>query len=369
MRRIHLRNIRRRDIPGLDVTRRKREKKMAKQSSQQVVLITGASSGIGKATALEFARRGASLVLAARRVDPLDATAAECAALGARALTVPTDVSDESSVARLAAIALETFGRIDVWINNAAVGAFGRFTDMPAQAFRRVIETNFFGYVHGARSVMPIFQRQGYGVLINNASTMARLAGPYYSAYAAAKHAVRALGMSLREEMSLAGFKDVHVCTVMPGSVDTPFFQHSANYTGREVKPLPPVYPAAKVAKAMADCAVRPRREFFVGNAGRVFNAQYRLSAAGTEEAMARAVDKFHLGRDGNVPATDGNLFKPLNLGTTVEGGWTRSGRHQVDGGTGNSRRIRNGLAATALAAAGAWIYSRRRPRGLSPSP
>jgi hypothetical protein len=118
------------------------------------------------------------------------------------------------------------------------------------------------------------------------------------------------------------------------------------------------------VAEAIADCAVRPRREFFVGNAGRVFNAQYRLASAAMEEGMARIVDRLHLGADGNVPSTDGNLFNPLGLGTTIEGGWTRSGRHSMDAAKGKTGRVRNRLLAAlglAAAAAGAWAFSRNR--------
>src|SRR5262249_9531732 len=161
---------------------------MRERLSNKVVVITGASSGIGRETARRFAREGASVVLAARREDVLKRLAED---LGPRTLAVPTDVTDESSVQRLADKAVETFGRLDVWVNNAGVMAVGKFLEIPPDVFRQVIETNFFGYVFGARAALKQFRRQGWGVLINNASVESKLTAPYATAYAASKHAVR----------------------------------------------------------------------------------------------------------------------------------------------------------------------------------
>jgi short-subunit dehydrogenase len=305
---------------------------MSKKLTDSVIVITGASSGIGKAAALEFARNGARLVLAARRANALEETAEECRGVGARALAIPTDVTEEEQVRELARRAVEAHGRIDVWVNNASVGAAGPFEEIPAHAFRRVMETNFFGYVHGARAALPIFKRQGKGTLINNASMVARIPEPYFSAYVASKHAVLGLGGSLRQELFLEGMKDVHVCTVMPSAIDTPFFQHSANYTGRAMKVPPPVYPASMVAEAMVSCAEKPRREFFVGKSGRMFNFQKRLSAKLAEPAMAKMVDATHFYRDRPAPAADGSLFSAMDAGTSVSGGWTSpGGYHELD--------------------------------------
>jgi NAD(P)-dependent dehydrogenase (short-subunit alcohol dehydrogenase family) len=142
------------------------------------VVITGASSGIGRAAALLFARREARLVLAARAEQPLRAVAAECG----NALAVPTDVRDEAAVTALADRAVERFGRIDVWVNSAGVIAYGRFEDVPGDVFRAVIETNLMGQVHAARAVLPQFRRQGSGVLVNMASVWGRFTSPDVSA-------------------------------------------------------------------------------------------------------------------------------------------------------------------------------------------
>jgi NAD(P)-dependent dehydrogenase (short-subunit alcohol dehydrogenase family) len=133
---------------------------MAQKIRDSVVVITGASGGIGRATALVLAGRGAAVVLAARRQQPLYELAGECEERGGRALAVPTDVTDEEAVRRLAQQAVEQFGRIDTWVNNAAVTLFGRIEETPYEAYRRVIETNLFGYIHGARVVIPYFREQ-----------------------------------------------------------------------------------------------------------------------------------------------------------------------------------------------------------------
>ena len=322
---------------------------MAKNLEDAVVVVTGASSGIGRATALAFAEKGANLVLAARREWALREVAAECEQRGARALVVPTDVTDEAAVQELAGSAVGHFGRIDVWVNNAAVTLFARFEDAPPADYRRVIETNLFGYVHGARAAMPLFYRQGSGVLINVGSIMSKVPAPYASAYVVSKHGVRALGECLRQEVVLAGADDVHVCTVMPATIDTPFFQHAANYTGRAVKAMPPVYPAEDVAEKIVDLAQRPEREVVVGNAGRLMELQQTLAQGMTERTLATLIDEQHLA-DEPAPPTPGNLFAPVGEGTGVSGGW------RSDGGSSRSRK----LAATLLVSLPAVLAWRR---------
>jgi len=305
---------------------------MPRKIQDSVVVITGASSGIGKATALAFAKKGASVVVAARREAPLQETARECEQLGARAIAVPTDMTDFQAVQHLADRALETFGRIDVWVNNHGVTLFARFEEAPMEDYRRVIEVDLLGSIYGARVVLPIFREQGAGTLINQGSMVSKLSEPYVSSYVAAKHGIRGLGMSLRQELALNGSKQIHVCTVMPATIDTPFFQHAANYLGRAAKAMPPVYPPERVARTIVNLARWPRREVFVGNAARMFWWQYLLAPGLTERMMAVLVDKLHLYQDKMVPPTSGNLFEPMAEGTSTSGGWrTMSGRNVAD--------------------------------------
>jgi NADP-dependent 3-hydroxy acid dehydrogenase YdfG len=146
---------------------------MRRKLADSVVVITGASSGIGRATARSFARHGATVVLAARREAALHEVAQECRNLGGQPLVIPTDVTDAAAVEHLATRTVETVGRIDVWVNNAGVTLVGRLEETPLEPYRRVIDTNLFGYVHGARAAIPYLREQGSGVLINNASQVA----------------------------------------------------------------------------------------------------------------------------------------------------------------------------------------------------
>lgn len=317
---------------------------------ESVVVITGASSGIGRASALRFARRGTSLVLAARRAEALEDVAEQCRRRGARAVVVPTDVTDAEAVERLARRAVEEYGRIDVWVNNAAVGVFAPFLEVPLEDFRRVLDVDVMGYVHGARAALPVLRRQGHGVLINVASVVGEIAQPCTAAYSMAKAAVRALGTSLRGELRLDGFDDVHVVTVLPASIDTPFFRHAANYTGREARPMVPVYDARGVARAVVSAARRPRREVAAGILARPMLLQHKIAPRTTEALMARQVDASHLSSTRPAAGSAGNLYEASpDPGTAaVSGGWS-----------GRRRTVQRRIAAAGLAGAGALALRR----------
>lgn len=319
---------------------------MSKQLSNSVVVITGASSGIGKATALAFAQQGAILVLAARRDQALQDTVFECQHAGGTALAVPTDVTDANAVHALARKAVEQHGHIDTWINNAAVSLFSRFEDAPLDVYRKVIDTDLFGYIHGARAAIPIFRNQGHGTLINVASIVAKVPQPYSSAYVISMHGIRALGECLRQELMLDGIKDINVCTVMPATVDTPLFQNAANYLGKAAKAMPPVYPPEEVAQTIVQVAQHPEREVLVGNAARVLDLQQTVAPGLNEKMYARMTARSQFYEDVPSPPTQGNVMGASSALTGIHGGWMEGTTNKPQ-----QRRYLYGAIAVAVAA------------------
>jgi short-subunit dehydrogenase len=228
----------------------------------RVVVLVGASSGIGRATALRLARRRTPLVLAARSAETLEELAGECRALGAPVLTVPTDVSDEDQVRRLADRAVQRFGRIDAWVGAASVFSYGGFEDTPSEVFRQQLETNLFGQVYSARAVLPVFRAQGGGAIVFIASIYSRVTSPYASGYITSKHALMGFAETLRQEVERDG---ISVSTVLPATIDTPIYQHAANFTGRRVHPLPPIVSPERVARVIVRVSHTRRRSIVVG--------------------------------------------------------------------------------------------------------
>jgi short-subunit dehydrogenase len=313
---------------------------MKRAWKDRVIVITGASSGIGRATALALAKKGAHVVLAARREEPLDDLARECESHGVRALVVPTDVSDPAAVRHLADEALGAFGRFDAWINNAGVYLMGSLEETPDDAFRQLMETNFFGTVTGTRVAVTQFRHQGYGTLVNVSSTFGTVAAPYVSAYVASKHAVRGFSSSVRQELLNTG---IDVCTVLPAAIDTPLWQHTANYTGWRIRPVEPVYTPERVARAILRVLRSPRHEIRVGPAARSFAAMHGLMPATFERTMRGVTESQHFEkvRQGH---TSGSLFQPMAEGTGTSGGYRSAGKQWL-------RRL---LLAGGLAAAAA---------------
>jgi NAD(P)-dependent dehydrogenase (short-subunit alcohol dehydrogenase family) len=274
----------------------------------KVVVITGASSGIGRAAAVEFARRGATLVLAARGVPALEEVAALCCEAGSQALAVGTDVTDEAAVHRLAAKALELSGRIDVWINNAGVTVFAPLDEGPFEPHKRVIETNVYGAMFGARAILPVFRRQHAGILINVSSVLGKVGQPYVPSYVISKFALQGLAETLRT--AVADEPNIHVCTLLPYSIDTPHFEHGANRVGLDARALPPVQAPEEVARAMVSLAEHPRRELYVPRSARFGVALHGMFPTIGDRILLDVTREWHFGYQAQ-PTTTGNLFSP----------------------------------------------------------
>jgi short-subunit dehydrogenase len=269
-------------------------------------VITGASSGIGKATAAEFSRRGAKVAMAGRSGEALESVRKNLHA-PERAICVPTDVTDVDSVQRLAEATIREFGRIDIWVNNAVVAMYGDFETVSLPDFRQVFETAFFGYVNGAAVVLPIFRKQSAGLLINIASVLGTIGIPHMSSYVAAKHAVVGFSECLRQELAGTG---IDVCTIFPASIDSAFYGHAANFTGHRIHPLPPVYRPERVARAIVDVAEKPRKRRFVPGSASAFQLIHALFPQMTERVSRRLIDRFQIGKERAEP-TLGNLYEP----------------------------------------------------------
>jgi short-subunit dehydrogenase len=292
-----------------------------RQKHGRVVVITGASSGIGRATALKFAKNGDSVVVAARRKNLLKDLVNECEGLGAEAISVETDVTDERSVERLAKAAEKNFGRIDVWVNNAGVGAVGKFDEVRPEEHHRVVETNLDGTINGSWYALKQFKEQREGVLINMSSVLGKITQPYMGSYSASKHGVRALSASIRQELWLDNLEDIYVCTVFPQSVDTPFFEHEANRTGYRIKPAPPIESPEHVAEVVFQLAEEPQDEAHVGKMGKFMALQQKFARGMTERQMSMMTDRKHFDRSRKERHHSGTLWKAAKYGN-IHGGW-----------------------------------------------
>jgi NAD(P)-dependent dehydrogenase (short-subunit alcohol dehydrogenase family) len=272
----------------------------------RVVVITGASSGIGRQAALLFAQRGAKLVLSARRADALLDTAREANIAADHVLTVPADVTDEAQVQALVDDALAHFGHIDVWVNNAGVTLFGLLEDAPFAEHRRVIETNLIGAMLGARAVIPVFRRQRRGVLINVGSILSRVGQPYVPSYVISKFGLHGLTEVLRTEF--ADDPDIHVCGLYPYTVDTQHFQAGANWMGRQARALPPLQSPEKVARALVELAEHPVRARYVPRIAALGLVLHELLPGPVERLLLHALRRWHFD-DKPEPIKPGNLY------------------------------------------------------------
>lgn len=331
-----------------------------KPLSQQVMVITGGTSGHGLCTAKMAASQGAKLMLAARDEEALRQVCEEIEAAGGTAEYTVTDVGQEEDVERLAARTIERFGGFDTWVNNAGIGVYAEVLDLSIDAHRRVFDTNYWGVVHGSiAAARHLKDKPGGGALINVGSINSDMGGPILASYNASKHAVKGFTDSFRIELQHHE-EPVSVTLIKPSAIGTPFPDHARNTTGFQARLPSPIYAPDVVARAILDAAQHPRRSVTVGAGGKLQVLGATMFPKLFDRIAATMADKL-LDRDTPVPKQAGNLFNPQGNDGHVEG--HQHGRH-FSVFTTASRNGWKVLGTTAaLLAAGTWALTGARAR------
>lgn len=245
-----------------------------KPLDQQVIVITGASSGIGLATARAAAHRGAKLVLISRRDEALREIVGQITSAGGEAMHVVADVGQRADLQRAADAASARFGGFDTWVNNAGVSLYGRMHEVRDEDHQRLFQTNFWGVVFGSLVAVDHLKRRG-GALINLGSVLSDAAVPLQGMYSASKHAVKGFTEALRMELETER-APVSVTLIKPAAINTPYPQHAKNYLAQEASLPPPVYQPEEVARAILYAATHAKRDIFIGSAGRLMSIANR---------------------------------------------------------------------------------------------
>ena len=283
-----------------------------KSIDEQVMVITGASSGIGLCTAQSAAKAGAKLVLAARSDQTLTNIVGQINATGGEAIAVHCDVANQNDLQRVAQAAIDRFGRIDTWVNNAGVAIYGRLDESSDEDNRRLFDTNFWGVVYGSLVALPHLKTSG-GALINVGSEVSEAAAPLLGMYVASKHAVKGFTDSLRIEVEDVDKAPVSITLIQPTATDTPFPQHARNYMDKEPKLPPPVQDPQKVADAIISAAQKPTRAIRVGMMAKMNVAATKLMPGMAEKMAAKKIDQFVADEPPRDPK--GSLFVPSEDG------------------------------------------------------
>ncbi len=293
---------------------------MSDPGTPQTVLVTGASSGIGRASALELAGRSARLVLVARGREALEDTAAEARAAGASAVEVcPADVLDEAAVQEAVTSAVDRFGRLDAVVHAAQVMAYGTIEEVPRKVFETVVETAGHGTAVVARAVLPVFRQQGEGRLVVVNSLLGQVATPLLGSYIAAKWGQLGLVRVLQQETR--DVPGISISILQPGGVDTPIYFQAASWAGSTGRPPPPVYSPERLGRRVVALIDRPRRQVQAGIFNPLITAAFRLVPGVFDVLVGPMIQRLAIAND-DVPPTEGNVFASRPAGNATEGGW-----------------------------------------------
>jgi short-subunit dehydrogenase len=288
--------------------------------SGRVVVVTGGSSGIGRSAAHQLADEGARIVLAARSKDALEQARQECVARGAEdVLVVPTDVAEALEVEALFQAAEEAFGPVDAVVHAAGVLAYGRFVDVPAEVFDRVVATLVVGTANVARSALTAFESRERGSLVVVGSVLGKIVTPYMSSYCTGKWALQALVRTLQIETR--SMPDVNVSLVTPGGVNTPIYDQAGSYLGHPGHPPPPVVSPEKVARAAVAAIDEPARDIAVGSVNWLMVTGFRALPGVFDAIVGPMMRLLGLGREDKDP-DPGNVFEPRAENNAVHGRW-----------------------------------------------
>jgi NAD(P)-dependent dehydrogenase (short-subunit alcohol dehydrogenase family) len=285
--------------------------KSLKPISEQVVVVFGASSGIGRETAIQFARRGAKVVVAARGVDSLKTLVDSIRNFGGQATWQQADVLDFDQVQSVADRAVAEYGRLDTWVHCAAVSLYAKFEDTTPQEFKQLIEVNLVGQAYGAMAALPHLKREGRGALIHISSVEARRSFPLQSAYTSSKHGIIGFLDALRMELAHDGIP-ISVTNVMPSGINTPLFNNARTKLGVKPMPAPPIYHPQVVAEVILHAAENPTRDIYAGGAGRMMASLQKLSPALMDKVLMRSGFKGQMTNEPKSSNAPDNLFEPL---------------------------------------------------------
>lgn len=292
-----------------------------KSLSEQSVVVMGASSGIGRATAIDLASRGARVTVSSRDSAAVDELADEIRSSGGDATAAVGDVTDPHDMERVAEVADKTYGGIDTWVHAAGIAMFARFSRTEPDEFRRIVEVNLIGAANGARAALPHLRQGAGAALIFVTSAEARVPLPFQAAYNASKHGADGFISSLRIELKQEGC-NVAVTNVMPAAINTPLFGNARSRLGVEPVAPPPLYSPESVARVIAYACEHPSRDLWAGGAGRAALLAHRISARGFDGMLAKVGMRLILTKRNEVPGD--NLYAVRHTRRTVAGPFDR---------------------------------------------